>query len=268
MSVSYEGNILKMKSKLSDVVEYSLPLSGVGVPMNEMIGKKVTLEFSGIINCIATGEKIKKAYGQGYSYKAFITLAECDSCIMRPELCHYDQGTCREPKWGEEHCMIEHYVYLSVTDQMKVGITRHTQIPTRWIDQGASYAIPLVKVKDRKTSGMIEAEIKKTMSDKTNWRKMLENVVPEIDLHEERERLYEEFGDLFDTYDAQDLDDDITEIRYPVLEYPTKVKSLSFEKTPKIEGVLMGIKGQYLIFDIGVINMRKYQGYYINLSCE
>ncbi|MDD0853770.1 DUF2797 domain-containing protein [Halobacteriovorax sp. GB3] len=266
--IQMEGNILKMKSSLEEVVQYSLPLGDELLEMNPLIGKKVKITFEGRINDIYNGELIKKSYGQGFSYKSFITLARCDSCIVKPELCHYEEGTCREPKWGEENCLIPHYIYLSVTDQMKVGITRHTQLPTRWIDQGASYALPIAEVSTRKISGLIETEIKSIMSDKTNWRKMLKNEVPEIDLYEERERVFEQFGDLFDEFDALDLDDDLTEIKYPVLEYPEKVTSMSLDKKPIVEGTLMGIKGQYLIFDNGVINMRKHQGYYIKIEAN
>lgn len=265
-----EGNILKMRTKLrsekEDVVQYYLPMGDEQVYMNELIGKNIRLEYKGQINCIATGEKIKKSYGQGYSYKAFISLASCDTCIVKPELCHYDKGTCREPKWGEENCFIPHYVYLAVSSHVKVGITRHTQIPNRWIDQGASYALPILKVNDRKTSGEIEVEIAKSFSDKTNWRKMLMNEVADEDLESLREQIYDDFADIFDDFDAEDIEDDITHINFPVMKYPTKVKSMGFDKNPIVEGKLVGIKGQYLIFDSGVINMRKHQGYYLYLS--
>ena len=193
-------------------------------------------------------------------------LAACDTCIIKPELCHYDKGTCRQPEWGEKNCFIPHYVYLAVSSHVKVGITRHTQIPTRWIDQGASYALPILKVEDRKTSGELEIEIAKSFSDKTNWRKMLANDVADEDLYALREQIYDDFADIFDDFDAEDLEDDLTHINYPVLEYPSKVTSMGFDKKPVIEGTLMGIKGQYLILDTGVVNMRKHQGYYIYLS--
>lgn len=260
------GNILKMKSTLTNPVEYSLPLGDELVPMNDLIGKNIKMTFGGVINCLSTGKKIKKSYGQGFSFEAFMKLACCDMCILKPEQCHHSKGTCREPEWGEKNCFVPHIVYLSVSSHLKVGITRETQVPTRWIDQGATFALPIMKVHDRKTSGMIEIEISKIMSDKTNWRKMLKNEVDEVDLYAVREQIYEEFDFLMDEYDAEDLDEEIVEINFPVLEYPTKVTSIGFDKKPEIEGKLLGIKGQYLILDIGVINMRKHQGYYIELS--
>ena len=261
-----EGNILKMKSKLLDTVEYSLPLSGKEIGMNQFLGKHIKLEFTGIINDIHDGKEIKKSFGQGFSYPNFMKLACNDACILSPEKCHFHLGTCREPEWGKENCFIDHYVYLSLTSGMKVGITRHSQVPTRWIDQGAVAALPLVKVKDRLTSGLIEKELKTIMSDKTSWQRMLKNEVQEVDLEDERERLYDEFADLFDDMDAEDIEDGVTKINYPVLEYPKKVKSMNFDKQDIVEGTLLGIKGQYLMLDTGVINMRRHQGYYVKLS--
>ncbi len=256
-----------MKTRLDgELAIYQLPLGDNLIDMNELVGKKISMKYNGVINCIATGDKITKSYGQGYSYKAFITLPECDTCIIKPELCHYAKGTCRDPKWGEEHCFIPHYIYLAVSSDLKVGITRHTQVPTRWIDQGATYALPILKVQDRKTSGEIEIEIARFYKDKTNWRKMLQGTVPEIDLIEKREEVFETLADVLDSFDVEDLDEEITTIKYPVLEYPTKVTSLGFDKKPIVEGTLLGIKGQYLILDTGVINMRKHQGYEIEFT--
>lgn len=261
------GNILKMKTTLEVPVRYELPIGNELLLMNELIGKKIKLSFDGQINCISTGEKITKSYNQGYSYKASQTLASCDICIVRPELCHFADGTCREPEWAMANCFQPHIVYLSVSSHLKVGITRQSQVPTRWIDQGASYALPILRVNDRLTSGLIEKEISKVYSDKTNWRKMLQNEVEEIDLEDAREALFEEFADLLDDFDAEDLDESVVHIEFPVNEYPTKIKSLSFDKKSVIEGVLNGIKGQYLILDTGVLNMRKHQGYLITVEC-
>lgn len=248
-------------------VSYQLPMGEERVDLNPLIGREIELNFIGQINCIATGEEIKKSYNQGYSFKAFKTLAQCDFCIVRPELCHYFKGTCREPEWGEKHCLIPHYIYLSLTSNLKVGITRHTQIPTRWIDQGAVKALPLVKVKDRLTAGLIEKEMSSAYADRTNWRAMLKGEVEDVDLLGFRQQIFEEFGDLLDEYDATEvLDSEETMIRYPIGSVPEKISSLSFDKTPVITSTLTGIKGQYLIFDKGVLNIRKHQGYFVELS--
>ena len=260
------GNILKMKSKLTSPVTYELPIGDKLINMNELIGKKIKLSFEGQINCISTDEKISKSYNQGFSFKQSQKLASCDICIVRPELCHFADGTCREPEWGEKNCFQPHIVYLSVSSHLKIGITRETQVPTRWIDQGASFALPILKVTDRLTSGLIEKEIARSMSDKTNWRKMLQNDVQEVDLEQARESIFEDFANLLDDFDAEDLDEEVVEINFPVNEYPEKIKSLGFDKNPEIEGTLNGIKGQYLILDCGVINLRKHQGYFITIE--
>ncbi len=266
LCMSFEGSIKKLKAQFAEEINYQFVIGDSLINLNERLGKKIKLEFTGQINCIATGLKIKKSYNQGYSYKAFISLAECDMCIMKPELCHYALGTCRQPKWGEEHCMIDHFVYLANTSGLKVGITRHTQIPTRWIDQGATQAIKLVKVKDRYTSGLIETELAKVIKDKTDFRKMLKSSGDDLDLLSLKEQLIEQFSNLLAEHNAQVESNRVYELNYPILKYPDKINSLSFDKTQIVEGILQGIKGQYLIFDHGVLNIRKHQGYYLKVS--
>lgn len=260
------GNILKLKSQHKDIIEYSLPIGDEQISLNPLIGKNIKLSFDGIINDLQTGEQIRKSFGQGYSWENFITLPQCDQCIFQPELCHYSVGTCRDPKWGEEHCMQPHIIYLANSSDLKVGITRESQVPTRWIDQGASFALPICKVKDRYTSGLIEVEIAKKVGDKTNWRKMLSGKVENIDLIKVKADLLEQFSSLFKKYEAQILEDELYSFNFPVEKYPEKISSLSFDKKPVIEGKLMGIKGQYLILDCGVLNIRKHQGYKISVE--
>jgi hypothetical protein len=260
-----------MKTELDNPVRYHLVLNQgnsekeeLEIPLNDYLSKNIRLKHTGRIYDLYDGKLIKKSYGQGYSYKNFISLARCDSCVVKPELCHYDKGTCREPDWGLKHCFIPHYIYLAKTSDVKIGITRHTQIPTRWIDQGAIEAMPILKVKDRKTSGLIEVEIARLIPDKTNWRKMLsgeEHQGPSLD--EYKELVFDSIPHLLDDLDAEEVEDLPTFINYPVLEYPKKISSFNFDKNPEISGTLLGIKGQYLIFDNGVINIRKYQGYEI-----
>jgi len=274
--MKYSGNIQKMVTSLSLPVEYHLPIGDQLVNMNELIGTSITLTHSGEINCIACGRKTSKSYNQGYCYPCFQSLAQCDMCIMKPETCHYDKGTCREPEWGEEHCMRDHFVYLANSSGIKVGITRGSQIPTRWMDQGASQALPIFKVKNRLISGLLEVVLKNHVSDRTDWRKMLKGepelkdlavVRDELVAISEREitALDKKLGDG----GMQFLDNEkIVDINYPVETYPTKVSSLNFDKTPEISGILNGIKGQYLMLDKGVLNMRKFGGYKIELQTD
>ncbi len=185
-------------------------------------------------------------------------LASCDGCIVRPETCHYAQGTCREPEWGEAHCLRPHTVYLSNTGGTKVGITRGGNEMIRWVDQGATQALPIFTVPERLVSGQVETQLKAHISDKTNWRKMLSGVPDPVNLHAVRDELLSKAPDLgMAPVDSAEP----TTIHYPVEQYPEKVKSLDIEKLGTIEGTLWGIKGQYLIFDVGVINVRKYTGY-------
>jgi len=268
------GNVRKMKTDLVAPVSYALPLGDQQLDINPLLGQHLQMQFEGVINCIACARKTRKSFSQGYCYPCFRSLAQCDSCIMSPEKCHYDQGTCREPEWGETHCMIDHVVYLANTSGLKVGITRHSQVPTRWMDQGATQAQPIFRVDTRHHSGIVETLFKDHVADKTSWQAMLKGDAEPVDLEVERQRLMaecaaalqqarEQFG-LQSITELQAVEE--TRISYPVLEYPAKVKSFNLDKTPLVEGTLMGIKGQYLMFDTGVINMRKYGGYELSVT--
>ena len=194
---------------------------------------------------------------------------------MSPEKCHYHLGTCREPEWGETYCMQSHYVYLANTTALKVGITRGDQLPTRWLDQGATQARAMFIVSNRRMSGLVETLFKTEVADKTNWRNMLKGSDFSLDLAQQQERLINALWEGLDGLQnefglqaLQELDGDNAthEFTYPVIEHPTKVTSINAEKTPHIEGTLMGIKGQYWILDTGVINLRKYTGYEVDFT--
>jgi len=268
----YCGNLAKMQSDLSSPVSYRLPLGEQALDLNPLIGQSLTLEYDGQIHCSNCGRKTKKSYSQGHCFPCMKRLARCDLCIVKPERCHYAQGSCREPQWGEGFCLQDHIVYLANSSGLKVGITRQTQIPTRWIDQGASQALPILRVSQRLHSGLVEVLFKDHIADKTDWRKMLKNERPEVDLIQRRDELLHILEPKLQQLRA-DLNDPISllnakvvDINYPVLEYPTKIKAHNFDKTPIIEGTLMGIKGQYLIFDTGVLNIRKFGGYHVTLT--
>ncbi|MFV8816456.1 DUF2797 domain-containing protein [Haliea sp. E17] len=263
-----------MKTQLADAVAYRLPLGDAEVPMNALLGQQLQLRYTGAINCIHCGRKSSKSFNQGYCFPCFRSLAQCDSCIVSPEKCHYHLGTCREPEWGAANCMIEHVVYLANTSGLKVGITRHSQVPTRWMDQGATQAQPIFRVDSRLHSGLVEHLFKDHVADKTSWQAMLKGDAEPLDLEAQRQRLMEVCAGAVEQLREQHGLQAITaleaagetRISYPVLEYPVKVKSFNLDKTPTIEGTLLGIKGQYLIFDTGVINMRKYGGYELAVS--
>ncbi len=249
--------------------QYWLPLDDSEFHLNPLIGQPIKLVYQGAIHCQHCGRATNKSFSQGYCYPCFKTLPQCDLCILSPEKCHFDQGTCRDADWGQRFCMADHIVYLANSSGIKVGITRATQLPTRWIDQGAIQALPIFRVDSRYRSGLVEVLYKQHVADKTNWRAMLKGQVDPVDLLEARDRLLadtlQQVAELQQQYGLQAIqplhDSEVTALRYPVLNYPTKVTSLNFDKTPRVEGVLQGIKGQYLILDSGVINIRKFTAY-------
>lgn len=276
MSEIQRGQLFKMRSRLDKPVSYSMVLGEAYVPLNPLVGKKITLEFLGQINCVHCGRNSNKSFSQGYCYPCFQKLAQCDSCIISPEKCHYDSGTCREPIWGDEFCMQDHIVYLANSSGLKVGITRASQVPTRWIDQGAVQALPIIRVRTRQQSGFAEVIFKQHVTDRTNWRNMLKGDVEEIDLLQERDRLLglcgqelKELEHQFGIHAISVLNGvEPVSIEFPVQQFPEKISSLNLDKEPLVEGMLMGIKGQYLILDTGVINLRKYSGYLVALGSE
>ncbi len=266
------GTLDKMRSRLAGAeVEYALPLGDRELPLNRYLGHPLVLRYLGEIRCVACGRKTAKSFNRGYCYPCMRSLARCDLCIVKPELCHHAAGTCREPEWGLAHCMQPHCVYLANSSGIKVGITRQTQVPTRWIDQGAKQALPIFEVSSRHLAGLLEVLLKRHVADRTDWRALLKGEAADVDLAAKRDELLSlcradvarlAAGDgVVPLEEAQPLT-----LRYPVLEYPAKVASLSFDKTPEVGGRLMGIKGQYLMFDRGVINVRKFAGYRVEVA--
>lgn len=272
------GNVLKMQTELDTSadnlpVQYKLPIGEALVPMNQHIGAHLKLSYQGEINCIACGRKTSKSFGQGHCFPCFRRLASCDMCVMKPETCHYAAGTCREPAWGESHCFIPHYVYLANSSGIKVGITRETQVPMRWMDQGASQALPVFEVDNRLQSGLLEVVLKQHVSDRTDWRKMLKGDAEPVNLESVRDELLatcrKEIAAIKEQQGSDAIrviDGKVVTINYPVSAYPDKIKSLNLDKQPEIDGILLGIKGQYLILDSGVLNIRKFSGYNIQLD--
>lgn len=267
-AIDVTGRLRKMPAEAANPVAYNLAVGDTRIPMNELVGQRLRFDFDGVIRCIHCDRKTKKSFNQGYCYPCFRKLAACDSCIMSPEKCHYHLGTCREPEWGERHCMVEHVVYLANSSGLKVGITRGTQVPTRWIDQGAVDAVPMLRVATRYLAGLVEVVCKQHVADRTNWRAMLKGDVPELDLVTERSRMLTLIEDDLNELRQRHGDDSLKVVdeaslglTYPVETWPAKVKPHNLDKTPEVEGRLEGIKGQYLMLDTGVINIRKFTGY-------
>lgn len=260
-----EGVLSKMNVEHSNPIFYTLNLD-VKVKINDLIGKKIRFSFLGKIFCRSCGKETKKSFNQGFCYSCFINAPEAADCIIRPELCRAHLGEGRDVEWEQNNHNQDHVVYLAASDVVKVGVTRSTQMPTRWIDQGANSAIILAETPNRYLAGVLEVELKNHFSDKTNWQKMLKNNIDEhIDLFNEKWSLESILPSDLTEYFSEN--DEIFDFSYPVLSYPEKIKSLTFDKEPIIEGVLVGIKGQYLIFEGGrVLNIRKHTSYLVNLE--
>ncbi|HCA35137.1 MAG TPA: DUF2797 domain-containing protein [Gammaproteobacteria bacterium] len=274
MKTIAQGIIRKMRTRLEQPVSYGARFGDEEVPFNPFLEKEIKLHYSGNIFCVHCGRKSSKSFNQGYCYPCFQSLAQCDSCIIHPERCHFEQGSCREPAWGEKYCIQDHIVYLANSSGLKVGITRATQVPTRWIDQGATQALAVMRVRSRLQSGVLEVMFKQHVADKTNWRDMLKGAAVELDMAAERDRLLaacqgaiSELEDQFGFFAISKLSGiEPVSIEYPVAQYPEKISSFNFDKDPEVSGKLLGIKGQYLILDGGVINLRRFSGYEVELS--
>jgi len=266
LTMRYNGTLLKMDTKLANPIEYELPIGDELVYMNHLIGKYIAFKWLKEIYCVVCGRKTNKSFAQGFCYPCFLNAPETSECIFRPELCRAQDGIARDMDWAEAHCLQDHFVYLAISSGVKVGVTRSGQIPTRWIDQGAWKAIKLAKTPNRYIAGLIEVSLKEHISDRTNWQRMLKNqLIVGVDLTVTKKEMVAHLPSELQNYISEE--NDITEIDYPVNEYPEKVKSLSFDKLEEITGRLWGVKGQYLIFDDGtVLNMRKHTGYMVELE--
>jgi len=259
-----QGNLHKMAVTLGSPVKYTLFQDQVD--MNALIGKSISLAWDGKITCVSCSKSIKKSFSDGFCYTCFMSAPEAAPCIINPELCRAHLGEGRDVAWEERNHNVPHVVYFTLSDRVKVGITRKTQVPTRWIDQGAVRAIVLAETPNRYTAGVLEVALKSLYADKTNWQRMLKNEVDwDADLVQEKWEACESLpSDLQEFFTD---DEAVVDLNYQVTDYPTKVSALSLDKSSTIEGVLTGIKGQYLIFDTGrVFNVRKHTGYAVTLS--
>jgi hypothetical protein len=262
----WQGKLEKMPVELNNPVKYYLEDDQSKVCINDYIGKNIRLTFQNEIRCVSCDKKTNKSFGQGFCYPCFLKSPQNSECIVRPELClaHEHQG--RDAAWEEKNHNVPHYVYIAQTSDVKVGVTRASNLHNRWIDQGARRGIKLALVPYRQLAGLIEIELKQYISDKTNWQKMLKDERgEEVDLVKLKNSLIDKLPE--DLMEYADDDDKIIEIQYPVETYLEKIKSVGFDKEAIVEGKLQGIRGQYLMFSNGnVINLRKHSGYVISVE--
>ncbi len=276
MQTIWSGTLRKMRSIHESPVRYFLTDGWweqenrvEDHELNPYLGRELMIRFGGKINCTACGRATKKTFNQGFCFPCSQSRAEADICIVKPELCHYDEtgNPCRDEHFAQTQCFQPHILYSSLTSGRKVGITRQPNVPSRWIDQGATEAIPLARLADRRTVGQVEKRlVDDGFRDKTHWTRMLKGNNEESDLSEFAGRVLEKLDEWKIEGVLPEAERASVKIDYPVEVWPTKVSSFNLDKNPVAGGVLQGIKAQYLIFDSGVINLRKYTGYQVEVD--
>jgi len=255
-----------MQTTLKEVVNYGLDVGSVVLNLNDYIGTDIEINFEGKIFCVFCGKLMNKSFAGGSCYQCMQSLPQNDMCQMKPELCHFHRGTCRDSAWGEAHCFKPHKVYLARSSGVKVGITREDPTETRWMDQGAIEGMVIAEVPDRYISGLVETSIAQHIQDKTDFRKMLRGEISEENLME----VYESIVDCIPMQYQKHLLADLVPVKlaYPLANPPDKIKPLSLDKQTSLKGKLIGIKGQYLVFEEFVFNVRAHSGYEVTFTGE
>ena len=262
--MQFEGVLKKMQTEIGNPIQYYLVFENDFLNVNQVLDKELEINFIKY-QCLHCNLD-KPIYRQGFCRNCFFEIPSAGDWIMRPELstAHLEQED-RDLEYEKKVQLQPHVVYLANSSNIKVGVTRKSQVPTRWIDQGAHEAIEIVEVPNRYLAGITEVALKDHIGDKTNWRKMLTNNVEDEDLVEYRNKLRQYIPEEAAPYFIESNKE--SHMDFPVLRYPEKVKSLNLEKTPRFKGILKGIKGQYLIFeDNTVFNVRGSEGYFISLG--
>lgn len=260
--MQFEGVTTKMKTQYNQPVQYILSFQDDFIMMNQLLGRHIEISFKNYecLNC----HKNKKIFRQGFCFDCFQSSPRVGDWIMKPELskAHLNEED-RDLAYEKKVQLQPHIIYIANSSNPKVGVTRKSQIPTRWIDQGAHEAVVLAEVPNRYLAGIGEVALKDHLSDKTKWRQMLQNKREDVDLVELAKSMRQYLPEEVQKH----INDEpkLWQIEFPVNQYPQQLKSLNFEKTPDFEGVLVGIKGQYLIFeDQTVFNVRNSEGYILN----
>lgn len=262
--MTYTSVLHKMQTELMNPIQYYLEVDSDFLNVNQLIGKELEIEFERF-QCMSCGAD-KKLFRQGYCYDCFYKQPQTGDWIMRPELSTAHLGIAdRDLEYEKEMQLKPHIVYLANSSNVKVGVTRKSQVPTRWIDQGAHEALEILEVPNRYLAGIAEVALKDFVADKTNWRKMLTNTGEDADLLQWRDKLRKHLPEETQAYFIANNKE--AHLQFPVENYPTKIKSLNLERTPYYKGKLIGIKGQYLLFEDGtVFNVRNHEGFVVKLS--
>jgi hypothetical protein len=268
-------HLRKMRTSLSEDghAQYVLPiyhnlnLQGE-INLNELIGKQIRLASTGDIRCILHGEKLNKTFGEGLCWNGFQDSSNASPCIIHPELCKAHEGIALrgDMEWERNNHLIPHVVYLSFTSGVKVGVTSERNLLSRWIDQGARQGLIFARVPYRQLAGEFEVLLKEHISDKSNWKGMLQPMFMESsDLLATKENLLFEIPDGFQ--DFIDDEDKLWDIHFPCADRPVNPKQWKLLPDNVYEGRLKGIVGQYLIFENQqVLNIRSHAGYEVELN--
>ena len=271
----WAGVLQKMRVAASSPVAYALVdarpgAEGDAQPLNPLIGRRLDLRFEGVYVCTACGRSPERVYDNGYCEDCVKTRADADICMMRPERCHFGDpdNPCRDESFGLERCFQPHYLYASLTSDVKVGITRRANLPTRWIDQGAAAAVTLALLPSRKAVGEVEHALAETFKDRTHWMNMLRGSPDPAQLDDTVAQIDARLIEL----GAPGVLPPEARLRmsftYPLETRPGRLKTVQLWRTPRIESTLLGIKGQYLIFEDCVLNVRRHSGFHIELHAE
>ena len=262
--MEFKGVLKKMKTQLNQPIQYYLEFKNDWVNINQLLEKNIKISFDSY-QCLGCGENIE-VFRQGYCKSCFFDLPQAGDWVMRPELSTAHLGKEDRNLAYEQQVQLQpHIVYLANSSHLKVGVTRKSQIPTRWIDQGAHEAIAMVEVPNRYLAGITEVALKNFVDDKTNWRAMLTNQTKDEDLVAMKEKLSPHLPQEVKEYLLKENCE--TKLDFPVHQYPEKVSSLNLKKEASFQGVLKGIKGQYLIFEGGkVFNVRSHEGFVVRLE--
>ncbi len=274
MTAIWSGVVQKMRVEAQDTVSYTLIDATLEVEeaqqlnMNERIGDRLTLRFDGQKSCVLCGRSVRKLYNQGACYPCLTTRPETDGCIVRPHECHFFEpdNPCRDEEFAFERCFQPHVLYAALTSGPKVGITRQTQVPTRWMDQGATEAIIVARMGSRREVGLAEHALANEFADRTDWRRMLRGEAPEVNLRDFADQVGGRLSELGLGTPLPGDEQEHYRFTYPASGAPDPLVSVKLDKTPELEGSLMGIKGQYLLFDTGVINLRSHSGFHVEIE--
>jgi hypothetical protein len=266
-----EGPLHKLMVEATEPVNYTLAVGAAGasddqdhVVLNPLIGTGIEIRFLDRISCSFCHARTPKSYSGGYCYPCFKRLARCDLCMVSPDRCHYHDGTCREPEWGDSFCMQEHIVYLANSSGPKVGITRGGGQIGRWLDQGACQAMPIMTASTRRGAGIAEVGLAQHLSDRTDWRRLVSGDAAPVDLVALREELKGKVGELPEGVSW--VDEQPSSFEYPVTGYGQRAKRLRLDKQSVVSGNLIGIKGQFLLFEHGVFNVRQHTSYHVRAT--